>query len=107
MECLEKIKPQIFCQPNIDNIRIAKCIMFFSQGGLAALTKGQPLYVAYGSQVTLHRTFGPESCWLHSHDALYPVRYEDNRGSSHQQQVTCYGHKDANNWWFINKADRY
>ena len=70
------------------------------EGGLAAITKGQPLQVAYGSQVTLRRTHG-DPCWLHSHLEVYPLRYDDGRGSSHQQQVTCYSYKDVNNWWFI------
>lgn len=58
-------------------------------GGLASITKGQPLKVAHGSQITLRHTHG-RTCWLHSHAAVYPVRYPDKRGSSHQQQVTCY-----------------
>ena len=56
--------------------------------------------VAYGSQVTLRNTFGKQ-CWLHSHEHTYPVKYPDGRGSSAQQQVTCYGFKDVNNWWII------
>ncbi|KAL4219637.1 Protein O-mannosyl-transferase 1 [Mactra antiquata] len=71
------------------------------EGGLASLTKGQPLYVSYGSQITLRQTYREEPCWLHSHEHVYPIRYEDGRGSSHQQQVTCYTFKDINNWWII------
>ncbi|CAG2182950.1 unnamed protein product, partial [Oppiella nova] len=40
---------------------------------------------------------------MHSHQALYPIRYPDNRGSSHQQQVTCYSFKDVNNWWIVKR----
>ena len=79
------------------------------QGGLAALTKGQPLYVSYGSQITLRHTYDPspaQPCWLHSHAHVYPVKYKDGRGSSHQQQVTCYVFKDVNNWWIIKHPDR-
>ena len=78
------------------------------QGGLAALTKGQPLHVAYGSQITLRHTanVGGSPCWLHSHSHVYPMRYPDSRGSSHQQQVTCYVFKDVNNWWIIKHPDR-
>ncbi|CAH1391620.1 unnamed protein product [Nezara viridula] len=74
------------------------------EGGLASITKGQPLEVAHGSQVTLRHTHG-KTCWLHSHSEVYPVRYPDKRGSSHQQQVTCYTFKDLNNWWIIRRPD--
>ncbi|KAL5012461.1 hypothetical protein ScPMuIL_011012 [Solemya velum] len=78
------------------------------EGGLAALTKGQPLHISYGSQITLRHTFDAslgKPCWLHSHNHVYPLRYPDNRGSSHQQQVTCYIFKDVNNWWIIKDPD--
>ncbi|GAA6235005.1 protein O-mannosyl-transferase 1 [Lates japonicus] len=72
------------------------------QGGLSRITQGQPLEVAYGSQVTLRSSASqPIPCWLHSHKANYPIRYENGRGSSHQQQVTCYPFKDVNNWWIV------
>uniref|UniRef100_A0A3Q3FM66 Protein O-mannosyl-transferase 1 n=1 Tax=Labrus bergylta TaxID=56723 RepID=A0A3Q3FM66_9LABR len=72
------------------------------EGGLSRITQGQPLEVAYGSQVTLRSSASqPIPCWLHSHKANYPIRYENGRGSSHQQQVTCYPFKDVNNWWII------
>lgn len=74
-------------------------------GGLASITKGQPLVVAQGSQITLRHTFG-RTCWLHSHAHVYPVRYPDKRGSSHQQQVTCYSFKDVNNWWIVKRPDK-
>lgn len=79
------------------------------EGGLAALTKGQPLNVAYGSQITLRHTHSlspGKPCWLHSHAHVYPIRYPDGRGSSHQQQVTCYVFKDINNWWIVKHPDR-
>ncbi|KAK5933213.1 hypothetical protein CgunFtcFv8_004859 [Champsocephalus gunnari] len=77
------------------------------EGGLSRITKGQPLEVAYGSQVTLRSSSSqPIPCWLHSHKANYPIRYESGRGSSHQQQVTCYPFKDVNNWWIIKEPDR-
>lgn len=78
------------------------------EGGLATLTKGQPLNVAFGSQITLRHTHSlspGKPCWLHSHAHVYPVRYPDGRGSSHQQQVTCYVFKDINNWWIIKDPD--
>ncbi|XP_012576779.1 PREDICTED: protein O-mannosyl-transferase 1 isoform X2 [Condylura cristata] len=78
------------------------------EGGLARITQGQPLEVAYGSQVTLRSAFGkPVPCWLHSHQSTYPVMYEDGRGSSHQQQVTCYPFKDVNNWWMVKDPGRH
>ncbi|AWP07746.1 putative snRNA-activating protein complex subunit 4 [Scophthalmus maximus] len=77
------------------------------QGGLSRITQGQPLEVAYGSQVTLRSSASqPIPCWLHSHKANYPIRYENGRGSSHQQQVTCYPFKDVNNWWIIKDPGR-
>ncbi|XP_049869520.1 protein O-mannosyltransferase 1 isoform X2 [Pectinophora gossypiella] len=75
------------------------------QGGLASITRGQPLHVAHGSQITLRHAHG-RTCWLHSHAHVYPVRYNDNRGSSHQQQVTCYSFKDVNNWWIVKRPDQ-
>lgn len=75
------------------------------EGGLASITKGQPLNVAHGSQITLRHTHG-RTCWLHSHAHVYPVRYPDKRGSSHQQQVTCYSFKDVNNWWLVKRASK-
>ncbi|XP_047515164.1 protein O-mannosyltransferase 1 [Pieris napi] len=74
------------------------------QGGLASITKGQPLHVAHGSQITLRHSHG-RTCWLHSHAHVYPVKYTDGRGSSHQQQVTCYSFKDVNNWWIVKRPD--
>ncbi|XP_076245663.1 protein O-mannosyltransferase rt [Calliopsis andreniformis] len=74
-------------------------------GGLASITKGQPLEVTHGSQITLRHTYG-RACWLHSHNHVYPLRYPDGRGSSHQQQVTCYSFKDVNNWWIVKRPDR-
>ncbi|KAM6184051.1 protein O-mannosyl-transferase 1 isoform 1-T4 [Erethizon dorsatum] len=78
------------------------------EGGLARITQGQPLEVAFGSQVTLRNVFGkPLPCWLHSHQNTYPIIYENGRGSSHQQQVTCYPFKDVNNWWIIKDPGRH
>lgn len=75
------------------------------EGGLASITKGQPLKIAHGSQITLRHTHG-RTCWLHSHTAVYPLRYPDKRGSSHQQQVTCYSFKDVNNWWIVKRPEK-
>lgn len=75
------------------------------KGGLASITKGQPLHVAHGSQITLRHAHG-RTCWLHSHAHVYPVKYADGRGSSHQQQVTCYSFKDVNNWWIVKRPDQ-
>jgi dolichyl-phosphate-mannose-protein mannosyltransferase len=75
-------------------------------GGLASIIRGQPLEIAHGSQITLKHTHG-RACWMHSHAQVYPVRYPDGRGSSHQQQVTCYSFKDVNNWWIVKKPEKY
>ncbi|RWS24389.1 protein O-mannosyl-transferase 1-like protein, partial [Leptotrombidium deliense] len=75
------------------------------EGGLASITKGQPLEIIHGSQITLRHTHG-RTCWLHSHTDVYPIKYPDNRGSSHQQQVTCYSFKDVNNWWIVKKPQK-
>lgn len=75
------------------------------EGGLASITKGQPLNVVHGSQITLRHTHG-RTCWMHSHAHVYPVRYADKRGSSHQQQVTCYSFKDVNNWWIVKRPNK-
>lgn len=71
-------------------------------GGISSLIEEQPRLIRHGSQITLRNV--DLFCWLHSHTDLYPVRYEDGRGSSHQQQVSCYQHKDANNWFFVKSA---
>lgn len=34
------------------------------------------------------------------------MRYPDKRGSSHQQQVTCYSFKDVNNWWIVKRPEK-
>ncbi|KAH7328709.1 mannosyltransferase PMTI [Stachybotrys elegans] len=39
--------------------------------------------------------------YLHSHDARYPLRYDDGRVSSQGQQVTGYPHNDTNNYWQV------
>ncbi|KAI1499163.1 dolichyl-phosphate-mannose-proteinmannosyltransferase [Biscogniauxia marginata] len=39
--------------------------------------------------------------YLHSHDAKYPLRYDDGRVSSQGQQVTGYPYNDTNNYWQI------
>ncbi|XP_067942196.1 protein O-mannosyl-transferase 1-like [Watersipora subatra] len=59
--------------------------------------------VTNGTSITLRHAHG-RSCWLHSHNLLYPKRYEDGRGSSHQQQVTCYPYADINNRWIVVKV---
>ncbi|XP_064458655.1 protein O-mannosyltransferase 1-like [Ornithodoros turicata] len=74
------------------------------EGGLASITKGQPLEVVHGSQITLRHTHG-RACWLHSHPHVYPIKYPDGRGSSHQQQVSCYSFKDVNNWWIVKRPN--
>lgn len=75
------------------------------EGGLASITHGQPLKVVHGSQITLRHTNG-RPCWMHSHAHVYPVKYDDGRGSSHQQQVTCYSFKDVNNWWIVKRPSK-
>ncbi|XP_047134650.1 protein O-mannosyl-transferase 1 isoform X1 [Hydra vulgaris] len=74
------------------------------EGGLSTITQNQAEVVAYGSQITLRNTHSKQ-CWLHSHQDLYPIKYPDGRGSSAQQQVTCYAFKDVNNWWIVKHPD--
>ena len=65
-----------------------------------------PLVVLrYGSKFALRHA--GSNCWLHSHDGVYPLKYEDGRGSSHQQHVTCYEFRDVNNLWVIRRPGRY
>lgn len=74
------------------------------EGGLETITKNQAGVIAYGSQITLRSTHSKQ-CWLHSHAELYPIKYPDGRGSSAQQQVTCYSFKDINNWWIVKHPE--
>ena len=75
-------------------------------GGVDSLLHQQPIRIAHGSQISLRGVSAStgHECWLHSHKTLYPEVYEDSdRRSSHQQQVTCYGFKDINNWFIVKK----
>ena len=58
----------------------------------------------YGSSFSLRSL--EYSCWLHSHNHTYPLKYPDGRGSSFQQQVTCYEFRDDNNLWTIRRPGR-
>ena len=44
------------------------------EGGLGSIIRGQPGVIAHGSQITLRHTHG-RTCWLHSHEHVYPVRF--------------------------------
>ena len=63
---------------------------------------GDANIVYYGG--TVHLKHSEQSCYLHSHLHNYPLKYEDARISSQGQQVTCYGHDDANNAFLILPA---
>eukprot|EP00057_Strongylocentrotus_purpuratus_P034051 XP_793742.3 PREDICTED: protein O-mannosyl-transferase 1 [Strongylocentrotus purpuratus] len=84
--------------------RMSSAFQASLEGGLAKVTQGQPKNIAYGSQITLRHTHSTV-CWLHSHPHLYPLRYSERRGSSIQQQVTCYTFKDVNNWWVVKDPE--
>uniref|UniRef100_A0A8W4F9B7 Dolichyl-phosphate-mannose--protein mannosyltransferase n=1 Tax=Sus scrofa TaxID=9823 RepID=A0A8W4F9B7_PIG len=82
------------------------------EGGLARITQGQPLEVAYGSQVTLKNVFGkPVPCWLHSHQNTYPVMHDVAAPlSPHSQEVSCYVDYNismpAQNLWRLDIVNR-
>jgi dolichyl-phosphate-mannose-protein mannosyltransferase len=44
--------------------------------------------------------------FLHSHEARYPLRYDDGRVSSQGQQVTGYPFNDTNNHWLVLPAEQ-
>ncbi|KAI5969461.1 PMT4 [Candida margitis] len=59
--------------------------------------------VQYYDQITIkHKETG---AFLHSHEHVYPLRYEDGRISSNKQQVTCVDSENAsadpNNQWEV------
>ncbi|THH32453.1 hypothetical protein EUX98_g1731 [Antrodiella citrinella] len=55
--------------------------------------------IRYFDTVTLRHK--DTKVFLHSHPDRYPMKYEDDRISSQGQQVTGYGHDDANNFWQV------
>ncbi|KAJ3119352.1 hypothetical protein HK100_000352 [Physocladia obscura] len=59
--------------------------------------------VPYTSQITLKNK--NQGVFLHSHDAKYPLTYENGHVSSEGQQVTGYHHPDGNNVWEIFAVD--
>ncbi|KAI8618004.1 Dolichyl-phosphate-mannose-protein mannosyltransferase-domain-containing protein [Chytriomyces sp. MP71] len=69
--------------------------------GNEMLTKSSS--VPYSSQILLkHRD---QSVYLHSHDARYPLRYDNGHVSSEGQQVTGYSSSDPNNYWELLPVD--
>lgn len=77
----------------------------------ARTTLGYTTYGIYNIRLFLKQKCLPRhshgrACWLHSHAHVYPIRYSDKRGSSHQQQVSCYSFKDVNNWWIVKRPDK-
>lgn len=69
--------------------------------GENALAKEAKQINYYDTLTLKHKDLG---VYLHSHEARYPLRYEDGRISSQGQQVTGYTHPDANNEWQILPA---
>uniref|UniRef100_A0AAQ6A0U0 dolichyl-phosphate-mannose--protein mannosyltransferase n=1 Tax=Amphiprion ocellaris TaxID=80972 RepID=A0AAQ6A0U0_AMPOC len=82
------------------------------QGGLSRITQGQPLEVAYGSQVTLRSSASQLiPCWLHSHKANYPVSHDVAAPMSpHAQEVSGYVDFNvsmpAQNLWKVDISNR-
>ncbi|XP_069465394.1 protein O-mannosyl-transferase 1 isoform X2 [Ambystoma mexicanum] len=104
--CIFYIHLSLLCRSGPHDQIMSSAFQASLEGGLSRITQGQPLEVAYGSQITMRSVMTkPVPCWLHSHKNTYPIRYEDGRGSSHQQQVTCYPYKDVNNWWIVKHPD--
>uniref|UniRef100_A0AAQ5Z9M7 dolichyl-phosphate-mannose--protein mannosyltransferase n=1 Tax=Amphiprion ocellaris TaxID=80972 RepID=A0AAQ5Z9M7_AMPOC len=82
------------------------------QGGLSRITQGQPLEVAYGSQVTLRSSASQLiPCWLHSHKENYPVSHDVAAPMSpHAQEVSGYVDFNvsmpAQNLWKVDISNR-
>ncbi|KAG5518991.1 hypothetical protein PMAC_002522 [Pneumocystis sp. 'macacae'] len=69
------------------------------QGNILSTSSFQVNY--YDKITIMHKE---TNAYLHSHEAKYPLRYEDGRISSQGQQVTGYKHNDSNNHWIIMPA---
>ncbi|KAI1208784.1 glycosyltransferase family 39 protein [Annulohypoxylon truncatum] len=57
------------------------------------------LNIEYYDTITIRHK--ETKAYLHSHDAKYPLRYDDGRVSSQGQQVTGYPYNDTNNYWQV------
>ncbi|KAI1096190.1 glycosyltransferase family 39 protein [Rostrohypoxylon terebratum] len=57
------------------------------------------LNIEYYDTITIRHK--ETKAYLHSHDANYPLRYDDGRVSSQGQQVTGYPYNDTNNYWQV------
>lgn len=55
-----------------------------------------PRDIAIGSSVVSIKNQALNGALLHSHIQTYP-------GGSNQQQITCYAHKDSNNYWIFDR----
>ncbi|KAI7831049.1 Dolichyl-phosphate-mannose-protein mannosyltransferase-domain-containing protein [Kickxella alabastrina] len=95
---LRILVPDSLCAPEQDRLGRGMMTPEFQTTLAGGLNVSTDRDVFYGSEIRL-RTTNARSGYLHSHAHLW----QHSKGSG-QQQVTIYGHADANNLWVVEPS---